>query len=144
VLYNIATIHLESGDDEEAMTYYRETLRVERVALGPKHKAVLETMQHVGQVHQKRGELDIALEYFEEVLAIRRADPNPYYAAIAKTYNFIGNVYLQRGQTKLMVAAFAEAVRCFRLAGESDDELDISGFNFYGLAKSHPEAAQLA
>jgi hypothetical protein len=32
--YSIATLYLESGDDDRAINCYKETLRVERTALG--------------------------------------------------------------------------------------------------------------
>jgi tetratricopeptide (TPR) repeat protein len=151
ILYNIATIHLEIGNDDEAMVYYRETLRVERAALGHTHKDVVLTMQHVGQVHQQRGELCNALTYFHDALEIQKncntgensATP-PDYAAIAQTLNHIGNVYLQRGNAKELVLAFSDCLRFLRRAGKSDDELQVSGFNFYGLSKMHPECAPVA
>jgi hypothetical protein len=39
--YNIATIFFEIGEDDEAMKCYKETLRVERHALGPDHHDVV-------------------------------------------------------------------------------------------------------
>jgi tetratricopeptide (TPR) repeat protein len=54
------------------MRFYRETLRVEREALGANHGDVVLTMQHIGQVHQQRGELNQAINYFEEALRIQR------------------------------------------------------------------------
>ena len=166
ILYNIATIHLETGDDEEAMEYYRETLRVERIALGANHRDLVLTIQHVGQVHQQRGELIDALKYFNEALEIQQQNfaqhnstfnsnhPDAfiqqhkyncdYYCAVAQTYNLIGNVHLQRGDASSTVQAFADSLRAFRKAGKNDDELAISGFNFYGLSKLHPECSPCA
>jgi tetratricopeptide (TPR) repeat protein len=160
ILYNIATIHLETGDDDEAMEYYRETLRVERISLGANHRDLVLTIQHVGQVHQQRGELMDALKYFNEALEIQKhniglnchlnymgGDDNNNsadWAAIGQTLNLIGNVQLQRGDASETVSAFADAVRLFRRAGKSDDELAISGFNFYGLSKLHPECSPCA
>lgn len=50
--YNIATVFLETGDDDRAIQLYKETLRVERAALGEKHNDVILTLQHLGLVHQ--------------------------------------------------------------------------------------------
>ena len=83
LLYNIATIHLETGSDDEAMEFYRETLRVERVALGDNHRDLVLTIQHVGQVHQQRGELLDALKYFCEALHIQRTTDKSDPAAMA-------------------------------------------------------------
>jgi hypothetical protein len=56
----------------------------------------------------------------------------------------MGNVYLQRGNAQDMVTALSDALRAFRLGGTSEQELAISGFNFYGLSKMHPECAPVA
>lgn len=149
ILYNVATILLETGDDEEALVFYRETLRVERTALGETHNDVIATTLHLGQVHQQRGELTEALEYFEHALKIQQEQCSPENAAqmavsMATTLNHIGNVHLQRGDARSLVQAFAGAVRCLKVAGKNEQDLAISGFNFYGLSKMHPECAPLA
>ena len=135
---------LETGDDDEAMHYYRETLRVERIALGENHRDLVLTMQHVGQVHQQRGELDDALKYFMEALQIQQVDSAKDPVAMAQTLNLIGNIYLQRGDAADTVSVFAEALRHLRVGGKDFDDLNISGFNFYGLSKMHPECPPVA
>jgi hypothetical protein len=64
--------------------------------------------------------------------------------AIAQILNHIGNLYLQRGDTKQMINVFADALRLIRRAGHNESELVISGFNFYGISKLHPENAAAA
>ena len=64
--------------------------------------------------------------------------------ACAKTLNSIGNVYLQWGKTREMMEAMTEAARYLRQAGLSTDDLVVSGFNFFGLSKLHPECAHVA
>lgn len=70
------------------------------------------------------------------------------HTAIAHTLNLIGNVYLQRGETSQLVATLSESLRHLRLANGDDESLhnalNISGFNFYGLSKLHPECASAA
>lgn len=156
ILYNVATILLETGDDEEALVFYRETLRVERAALGETHTDVIATTLHLGQVHQQRGELTEALEYFEHALEIQNdqlqqsqgaggeAQKQQAAVSMATTLNHIGNVHLQRGDAAALVTAFGDAVRCLKAAGKSEQDLAISGFNFYGLSKMHPECAPTA
>ena len=151
VLYNVATINLETGNDDEALANYREVLRIERIVLGPNHSDVALTMQHIAHVHQQRGELDDALHYFTESLAIQRKQQRndksqknneksaKHYAAIAETLDHIGNVHLQRAQTKDIIDAFSESTRCLRVSGKCDDDLRVSGLNFYGISKMCPE-----
>jgi tetratricopeptide (TPR) repeat protein len=135
---------LENGDDEAALKFYRETLEVERAALGPDHADVVMTLQNLAQLHHQRGELDQALMYFREALSIQQASLDANDVTIAQTLNHIGNVYLQRGDAKQLVEVFSAAIRIIRNAGRSESELVVSGFNFYGLSKLHPECAPMA
>ena len=134
--------------DDEAMCYYRETLRVERKALGNNHRDVILTLLHYGQVLQGRGELKQALAYYREALeaqsCVGATTSIPDYATSARILNHMGNIFLQRGQAKEMVEALSKSLRQFKLAGRDVDELVISGFNFYALAKCHPEAPPAA
>ena len=147
-LYNLATCYLEMCRDDEAMCYYRETLRVERKALGNNHRDVILTLLHYGQVLQGRGEHQQALKYYREALAAQSRvgvkTGIPDYATSARILNHMGNIYLQRGEAKEMVEALSNALRQFKLAGRNEEELVVSGFNFYALAKCHPEAPPAA
>ena len=145
-----------------AITYYNETLRVEEVALGQHHQDVLLTRQHIGQVHQQRGEFDMAIRLYSESLEQTRRQQehqrrtstigNPSISLhdastaiiVARTWNHMGNLYLQKGETAKMISAFAEAVRLLRSVGKSEDDLNVTGLNFFSLSKLHPECAAVA
>merc|ERR1711933_6319 len=127
-----------------ALSYYNETLRVERAALGDDHEDVALTLEHVGYVYQQRGEINEAIKYFLDALEIYKRHSNSAgdeqskldsYLSIAQALNNVGNLYLQKGQTQDMVATFSEAIRYLRKSGKSDDELTICGLNYYGLSK---------
>jgi len=129
------------------MFYYKETLRVERAALGKNHRDVVLTLLHCGQVMQGQGELHEALDYYQQALEAqpKGSDVKPSdYAVSARVLNHMGNIFLQRGQTKEMVGALSESLRYFQKAGKRESELVVSGFNFYALAKRHPEASPVA
>lgn len=134
--------------DDEAMCYYRETLRVERKALGNNHRDVILTLLHCGQVLQGRGELKQALEYYRQALDAQadggQTETIPDYATSARILNHMGNIFLQRGQTQEMVETLSNSLRHLKLAGRKETDLVISGFNFYALAKLHPEAPPAA
>jgi tetratricopeptide (TPR) repeat protein len=135
---------LEIGEDEEAMRFYKETLRVERHALGPDHHDVVLTLQHMGQVHQQRGELDQALGYFSEALAIERKKNGDDHMSVAKVLNLIGNIHLQRAETSEMMKCYVESSRIYKKHGHPQETLVIAGYNFYALSKNHPECASNA
>eukprot|EP00957_Ditylum_brightwellii_P025106 1900290-Ditylum_brightwellii.AAC.1 len=71
-MYNIVTVYYETGDDDEAIKFYEETLQVEKEALGADHKSIVLTLKHLGQVHQQHGELVKTLNCFQQALEIER------------------------------------------------------------------------
>uniref|UniRef100_A0A7S2YBC5 Uncharacterized protein n=1 Tax=Entomoneis paludosa TaxID=265537 RepID=A0A7S2YBC5_9STRA len=151
--YNIATIYLETGDDDQAIHLYKETLRVERSALGENHQDVILTLQHLGLVHQQRGELEHALNYFSQALDIERArvrnedrgaTGSASQIAVGKLLNLVGNIHLQQANVSKMMDCYAEASRIYRDWAQPNDTLVIAGYNFYGLTKLHPPSAPKA
>jgi len=157
MIYNLATIYLEKGEDHTAMKLYSESLRVERRALGEKHPEISCTLQHLGQMHQEKGELEIAVEYFQEALDIERtvlsntamdvgSDGGNHgntasTASVCKLLNLIGNIHLMCGRVDEMMQCFQEACHYGRHKGEG---LIIAGHNFYGLSRLHPPSAASA
>lgn len=150
MIYNLATIYLEKGEDHTAMKLYSESLRVERRALGAKHPEISCTLQHLGQMHQEKGELEKAVEYFQEALEIERmvlstaedsARLDATMASVCKLLNLIGNIHLMCGRVDSMMKCFEEACNCGQHSGEG---LIIAGHNFYGLSRMHPPCAPLA
>lgn len=147
VLYNLATCCLEVGQDDKAMFYYRETLRVEKAALGENHRDVILTLLHCGQVLQGRGELNEALEYYAQALEAQGKGSTTNtsdHATAARILNHMGNIFLQRGQAREMVESLSNSLRRLRAADKKENELVVSGFNFYAIAKRHPEASSAA
>lgn len=122
---------------------YKESLRVERVALGNDHPDVVLTIQHLGQVHQALGNLDDALECFDEALQIQKKK-HAHDICVAKTLNLIGNIYLQQGKVGMMMQNFIEASRNLERTAGHDESLVIKGYNFYGLSKTNPPCAGTA
>jgi tetratricopeptide (TPR) repeat protein len=142
ICYNLATVHLETGDDELAIKYYKETLRVEQMT--NQQDAVM-TLQNLGLVHQQRGELEEALIYFGEALEIEAAKVGNGREAAVKLLNLMGNMHLQTANVGEMMTCFTEACRIYRERdGQPHHALKISGYNFYDMSKVHPPGAPMA
>merc|ERR1711933_400762 len=73
-----------------------------------------------------------------------RQEIEEMYMSIAQAFNNVGNLYLQRGQTKNMIEMFSEAIKYLEKCGKSSEELNMCGFNYYGLSKMHPECSAVA
>merc|ERR1712151_1178013 len=125
------------GDEANAIQYYKETLRVEKISLGTKHEDVILTLQHLGLIHQQRGDLEDALKYFSEALEIERTKETKSQIAVGKLLNLLGNIYLQQANIPKMMECYAEASRIYRDFAQHNDTLVIAGYNFYGLSKLH-------
>ena len=109
VLYNIATVLMETGEEDRATSFYEETLRIERNILGPDHDDVILTLQHMGLVAQKQGDFDSSIAYFSEALVgLRKKDKNK--ANVAKVLNLLGNTHLQLANIPRMMECYAESV----------------------------------
>mmetsp|Transcript_20361 Transcript_20361/g.31012 ORF Transcript_20361/g.31012 Transcript_20361/m.31012 type:complete len:179 (-) Transcript_20361:328-864(-) len=147
ILYNIATVQLASGDEDEALKTFEETLRVERSALGVNDLGdIVITLRHIAQILKARGNLDEALAHLNEALCVQSrivgaADDN---VIIGQILNQMGNIHLQRCETKKAMELYCRSLRIFRKAGRTDSEMLIEGLNFYNMAVCHPEAAPQA
>jgi tetratricopeptide (TPR) repeat protein len=148
ILHNIATIHLELGSDDEGIRCYQESLRIERDALGPLHDDILSTLECLGQVHQHRGELALSLSCFLKALDIRRqraGESSDQLVPIARTLNLAANLHLQIGDVASAMEAITEATRIARISENlREEDIEFSGFEIYGFARLHPEAAPAA
>jgi tetratricopeptide (TPR) repeat protein len=143
--YNIATIYLEQGDDDDAIRFYKEALRVERKALGENPHDVIMTLQHIGLVYQRRGDLDEALKYFNEALSLQVEKCEDDSIPAARLLNLVGNINLQQGDTEKMMECYTMASRIYnKYQGQPDSMLVIAGHSFYGLSKLHPPCAPVA
>ena len=132
------------GEDDTAIQFYKETLRIERKSLGDDHHDVSITLQHVAQVLQNLGNLEEARDYFQEALDIQRKSKKGSKETIGKLLNLIGNVNLQLGNTSEMMECYAEASRMYKSMNLPGSTLVIAGYNMYGLRKIHPPCAPVA
>jgi tetratricopeptide (TPR) repeat protein len=144
VWYNLASVYFETGDDEAALKLYDEALRIERATLGDHHPDIVLTMIHLGQVKQQCGLLEDAITVFEEAIRIHCLQKREDGLREARIHNFMGNCYLQKGDVSNMMKALAASSRVLMSLGRADEPLAIKGYNLYGLAKLHPEAAPMA
>ena len=68
--YNIGSIHLHRGDNENALKCYQDALDVERATYGHVHQDVAVTLKLMGKVYDKCGNYEEASRYYTEALDI--------------------------------------------------------------------------
>jgi tetratricopeptide (TPR) repeat protein len=142
--YSLATIALESGDDDVALEYYKEALRVELCDARDNRQDIILTLQHVAIVHQRRGELDLALEYFHQALRYQRESGSQDDSSVARLLTAMGNLYHQTGAVGPMMEAYTEAARLALALGGSADSIGMATSRLYDLSKLHPPCASTA
>lgn len=155
IWYNLATICVETHEELEAITCYKESLRIELLALSPgKGEGASLSMQNLGYIYQQNGELDEARNYFTQALELNQSK----YASnssgpaksqiIAKLYNLIGNIHLQKAEVEPMMNCYVKAARSYQdtMSGTSanNETMVISGYTFYAISKLHPQCASTA
>jgi tetratricopeptide (TPR) repeat protein len=146
--YNLATVKEETGDEENAITMYKECLRIERLMLSSGLKCdLVDTLQRLGRLHQSRGELDEGLQYFQEALSSLRTRGEGAALSVAKFLNLVGNVHLQRADISQMMQCYIEASRIYQesnCGAPPNEMLVVAGYYLYGLSKLHPLSAATA
>jgi tetratricopeptide (TPR) repeat protein len=142
--YNLATIALESGDEDVALEYYKEALRVELCDSRDNRQDIILTVQHVAIVHQRRGELDLALEYFHQALRYQRQSDSQGASSLARLLIATGNLYHQTGAVGPMMEAYTEAARLALALGASADSIGMATSRLYDVSKLHPPCASTA
>merc|ERR1712176_1732994 len=157
VLYNVAAVLFDTGNDDDALTHYREALQIQTIEAS--NDDILLTLQSIAHLYQQQGEYDDALSYFKESLwrqqkVFKNQDKNQeekynnYATGIAQTLSHIGNLHLRKGDTKLMMNAFSQAARYLQVCNSSriecQNEFIIRGLTFYNISKICPECSPVA
>lgn len=145
LMHNLAAVHLDLGEEEDAIDLLDKALRIRKQKLGPHHPEVASTLHHLGQAYQIRGQLEEAADCFQQGLAIEKNNGKNDTVIIRKLLNLIGNIHLMRARIPEMMDAFVEASRI-----EEEEHSDfrtallVTGHNFFDLSRLHPQSAPAA
>lgn len=141
--YNMATTFFETGDDDQAIDIYKEALRIERECYGDEHPDVIKTIQHLGSIYFSSGRFEEALQHFQNALTLQQKQEKRNFRSEAQLLNQLGNLHLQNGKVSDAIESYIQAARILK-AGDSDQTLHISGYNYYQMTRLHPPAAAVA
>jgi len=98
----------------------------------------------LGQAHRDYGDLEKGLFFFKEALMIERQTLGNDDPSVARTLNDIGNIHLQKNDVVPMMEAFVEALRIYKRAGLSVNNLIVVGHKLYAFGIEYPEASPAA
>ncbi|KAL3669366.1 hypothetical protein V7S43_005762 [Phytophthora oleae] len=142
---NIALMHKNLGQMEEAVESYEFALQTYKASVGEQHASFATTLYNLGLVYrslaisstgmERVNSLHRALECFEESLKIRRDILEPGHPDIALSMSNMGVIHWQNKQSERAFEALAEAVELLEKKVGSKSSLTALAKNNLAYAK---------
>ncbi len=95
---NSGFIYGEKGDHRKAYEFYKKSLEVDEVLLGPKHPRIVTYYNNIGNSLMSMGELDHGLEHHQRSLALALELYGENHMDVARSHETIGNIYFEKGE----------------------------------------------
>ncbi|CAF0727664.1 unnamed protein product [Adineta steineri] len=109
--YNqLQLVHLNQGNYEKAIWYYRQGLEIQEKTLPTNHPHFANSYNNVGLVYVEMGEYLKALLYYEKALEIKQKTHPANHPSLATSYNNIGLVYYKMVEYPKALSFFEKAL----------------------------------
>ena len=82
---NIGKIYEKANDNQEAIKYYEDSLKIRKKCLGDFHPEVIISLKNLASINEKLGQKNKAFELLQETLVIRRKFYGEDHALVAST-----------------------------------------------------------
>ncbi|TRZ00140.1 hypothetical protein DNTS_030921 [Danionella cerebrum] len=82
-LNNLAALHSERKEYENAEELYERALEIRKRALAPDHPSLAYTLKHLAMLYKRRGKLEKAVPLYELALEIREKNFGPKHPSVA-------------------------------------------------------------
>ena len=106
----LGQIHDDKGNYPQAITFYEQSLDIDKKTLPPTHTNLAASYNNIGIVYREMGDYPKALSYYERALAIRQQSLPPNHPDLAMSYNNIGNVYFSMGDYSKALSYYEKAL----------------------------------
>jgi tetratricopeptide (TPR) repeat protein len=126
ILNNIASVHSELGQKDEAIKYYHEALSLEMKELGEDNPTVACTLHNIGTMNFRSGELNILLKSYKQVMKMRRNILGPGHPSIADALINIAIVHEKEGDIDKAESALLAALNIAQQSQEEEKEEEES------------------
>ena len=103
VAMKIAAIYVELEEFNDAMHYYKETLRIQKNLSHKYDVDIATTLSCIGEISFCRNDYDAALQSYEEVLKIKSMKLGEYDPEVGRTLNRLGEIYENKGDYDLAI-----------------------------------------
>ena len=125
-LNQLGLVYQDMGEYSKALSYYEQSLEIEKVALPPNHLGLASSYHNIGSVYKSMGEYSKALSSYERSLEIRKVALPPDHPDLATSYNNIGNVHMDMGEYSKALSSHKRSLEIRKVA----------------LPPNHPDFAQ--
>ncbi|CAH3183947.1 unnamed protein product [Porites lobata] len=94
---NLALIHQDLGDLEQAKEYHQRGLAIQLKKLGAEHVSVATSYGNLASIHQDLGDLEQAKEYQQRGLAIELKKLGAEHVSVATSYGNLASIHRDLG-----------------------------------------------
>jgi tetratricopeptide (TPR) repeat protein len=140
-LVNIAHIHKQLGEHENALTAYMAACKMQMIAFGRDSLSVAETLSSIGLMQYHIRDYESSFESYQEALRIRRHSyGTDEHLDVASTLNSIGLVLFKQDFFDLAKKCFGESLRIrSKILGRDHRDVAIL---WYNIATIHFETGE--
>ena len=109
---NIGVVNMNMGNNEVALQYHEQALRMRESKLGPEHADVAATKDNMGLVYRQLNHLDMALQLHQQALAIRlKTAAGPADLSVCATKTAMANVLYQQEDYAAALALYTDILQ---------------------------------
>ncbi len=138
--FNLATLSMIRGDEQEAIVKLREYVEVFEGQLGRMHPEVASGYHNLGVAYSNAGMLSKADEALRQAEEIRRATLGPSHPEYASTLNMMGSNAIDMGKVE---EGMALSLRSLEILEQGGAEASALAFSRIELAKALVELRRL-
>ena len=139
-LNNLAALHQEMGEYEQALPLCKEAKEIYKKALGEQHPDYASSLNNLAALHQEMGEYEQALPLYKEAKEIRKkvlTEQHPDYAA---SLNNLAELHQEMGEYEQALPLYEQAIAILEKALGKNHPTTKTVQRNYQQAKGEAEA----
>jgi tetratricopeptide (TPR) repeat protein len=113
-MHEMASIHLQHCEYDEALEVFEEILRGQLARYGKQHFRIGTALHNIGIVYMKREDFARAIEVYKNAVAVRKSTLTPDHVDVAASLAQLGVAYLESDMHKRAISVFREALKIRR------------------------------
>ncbi|CAF4608806.1 unnamed protein product [Rotaria sp. Silwood2] len=116
IYHKLGLLENDQGKYQEAVSFYEQSLKIQRKTLPEDHSSLAPTYHMIGQVYNNMGDYSKALEYYEKAHKIFEKALPHNHPDLATSYINIGQVYKNMGDYSKALEYYERAHKIYEKA----------------------------